>query len=485
MKTNQKIQNINSLLFGVVGFMLIAPLSVLFAAAFLIGMATFPLYSNLLPAGLLGDNLPGATGADDENTLLAKIKKQLEEAISGYEKTRKDSIKDSVEYKALTDKIAALESQAKNLKENADFATLVKELGALGVTVKALKESGLPTEERGFKNISEALTHAITEKKSELEAALKGDRNTPIHIALKVVGPISVTSTIAAGSTQNTITENTGIISTIRKRELTYLAYVSVGTIGTNRAVWVEETDEEGTPIMIAEGASKTQLDVQYVEQTMTVKKIGVYAKITTELMADIPQLVSFIEANLMKRLDIVLETQYFTGSGVGDNLKGLDQYATAFTGGALAGQVEDANELDVIEAIALQSKVAFGRPNVLFVHPSTMSKIKLIKDETGRPVWKDYITIDGSMKISGMTIVETTAITAGNFIGGDLSVVRVLIRENIGIQIGLDGNDFTKNLKTILLEKRVVQFVSGNDTGVIIDGDFASAIVLIAAGGI
>ena len=109
------------------------------------------------------------------------------------------------------------------------------------------------------------------------------------------------------------------------------------------------------------------------------------------------------------------------------------------------------------------------------------MSKIKLIKDSTDRPVWKDYITVTGDMVVSGMKVIETTAITEGYFLGGQMSVLNLLIREEMGIQIGLDGNDYTQNKKTLLAEKRLVQFCSANDTGVIIQGDLATAKAAIA----
>lgn len=403
------------------------------------------------------------------DALIAKLKSEIDTAIAEKGKADKAIVD------ALKKQVETLEAKAKESKE----ADVIKEVSDLTARLKALEEKAIEPVVKG-KTLVQALTDAFAEKKAEIDEIVKaGGRQTkPLSIELKVVGTMSVESTIGAGSTQNTITENTGIISTIRKRELVYLANVSVGSISNNRAVWVEETDEEGTPIMLGEGDAKTQLDVQYVEQTMSVKKIAVYGKVTTELMADIPQLISYIQNNLQKRMDIVLENQLFSGNGVGDNLKGAITYATAFAAGALADTIVDANELDVMEAVALQSKIAFGQPNAIFIHPSTMSKIKLIKDDNGRPVWKDYITIDGSFMISGMKVVETTAITAGDFVGGDMSVVNVLNREGLTIQIGLDGNDFTQNKKTMLLERRLTQFVSGNDTAVLVTGTFAQAII-------
>lgn len=361
------------------------------------------------------------------------------------------------------------------------FKALVSEHIEAMKTIKALQEK--PANEKSYKTIEEAITAAYKEKKKEIDALISapGEQKAPVGITIKTADVITTESTIGSGSTQYTLTQNTGIISTLRKRELTYAAQVSVGSIGTQRALWVEEQNEDGTPVFIGEGDTKTILDVEYVEKTESVKKIAVYGKVTMEMLADLPQLISYIKNNLMKRLDIKVEDKLVSAVGAGDDPKGAKYYATAFTGGSLAGTVASANELDVFEAIAMQCKEAYGIPNACMVHPSTVGAIKLIKDTTGRPVWKDYVTIDGNLKISGMTIVESNAITAGEFLGGDMSVLNLLYREELGIVIGLNGNDFIENKKTMLCEKRLVQFVSANDTQVLIKGDFTTAKAALA----
>jgi hypothetical protein len=60
------------------------------------------------------------------------------------------------------------------------------------------------------------------------------------------------------------------------------------------------------------------------------------------------------------------------------------------------------------------------------------------------------------------------------------LSVVNLLEREGLTVQIGLNGNDFIENKKTMLLERRMVQFVSANDTPVIVKGKFSTAITAL-----
>jgi hypothetical protein len=57
------------------------------------------------------------------------------------------------------------------------------------------------------------------------------------------------------------------------------------------------------------------------------------------------------------------------------------------------------------------------------------------------------------------------------------MTVLNVLFREQLTIQIGLDGNDFINNKKTILAESRLVQFASANDTPCLVKGVFEDAI--------
>jgi HK97 family phage major capsid protein len=344
----------------------------------------------------------------------------------------------------------------------------------LELEVKSLKENKV--EEKGFTTIKDALLDAFEQKRAELDQAINGRQSAPINIEVKAAVSMQVDNTIGAGSSFNSITQFTGVVSPIRQRELRYLANVSVGRTTGNQVYWIEEKDQQGTPIMLGEGDTKTQLSVRYEEATMSVKKIAVYGKVTTEMMADLPQLISYIENNLMKRMDIVAENQLLAGDGLGDNLKGAKTYATAFTGGTSALKIDNANEFDVISALSLQCQEANGMPNAVFVHPQTLTLMKTLKSTLdGQYLYPRWADSDGLL-IDGLRVIPSLAVTANEFIGGDLSVLNVLFREELALQIGLDGSDFINNKKTMLVEKRLAQYVSANDTAVLIKGDFTTA---------
>lgn len=384
-----------------------------------------------------------------------EIEKNVSNTTKEIEKSLDDKIKTAV--KEVDDKVLAVSKQADQIEMSLKNSQSKNEIPVTFV---------------------DALNDAVKEKSAEIERIAKGGKqNEPIVLEVrKAAVDLTTANTIGEGSTQVTITQNTGIVSTIRQRAERYLGNVSTGSISTNRALWVEETDEQGTPIFIAEGATKTQLSVKYVEKTQEVQKVAVYGKVTTEMMADTPQLISYIQNNLLKRVTVATETQLLTGDGTGENLKGLKTFATSFSAGSLALAIDNANEWDVLEAVALQVEIANGTPNAIFVHPSTLSKMKLVKDTNGVPVWKSYADNTGAITYAGMRVIGTTAVTAGEFIGGDTTVANVLFREGLTIQIGLDGNDFINNKKTILVEQRLVQFVSANDTPVIVKGVFSTA---------
>jgi hypothetical protein len=63
------------------------------------------------------------------------------------------------------------------------------------------------------------------------------------------------------------------------------------------------------------------------------------------------------------------------------------------------------------------------------------------------------------------------------DFIGGDLSVINVGFTGNMTVQIEMSGDDFINNLKTVLVEQELVQFVSANDTQVLVKGLLVNAI--------
>jgi len=382
--------------------------------------------------------------------------------------------------KQIADAIA--EAQKNNAsKEEVEALTakaeaIVKELEIHGMRLKAMAEK--PNATIGAsKDLRTALTEAFEAKSEEFKKLADGDVQT-----VKAVVNITDATTIdAAGSeSQYSLTTNTGIISKIRSRIMKYLSNVSVGRMTGNRVMWMEELDEQGTPIFIAEAATKTKISVRYEEREKKSKKIGVHAKVSTEFLRNLPQLVNYVRMNLVKRVDIVTEDQLFDGNDTGNNLAGLTGYASAFTGGSLAASIANPTTADVFRAIALQVEEAFGIASAIFVRPSVLAAMDVEKSVDGVYLLPPFRAMNGNI-VAGMELISSNGLPAGiDFIGGDLSVVNIAFADQLNVQVDMSGDDFINNLRTVLVEQELVQYVSANDTQVLVQGDIATAITAL-----
>ena len=58
---------------------------------------------------------------------------------------------------------------------------------------------------------------------------------------------------------------------------------------------------------------------------------------------------------------------------------------------------------------------------------------------------------------LRGMKVVLSPTVTAGKVLVVDSSQIELLVVEDLNVEIGTDADDFTKNVRTILGELRVV----------------------------
>jgi hypothetical protein len=376
--------------------------------------------------------------------------------------------------------VQAIKDSIEELKASSDLTEVKRVAANLEAEIAALKE--VKTDSPKAKTFVGKVREAFENNEAFKHFLATGKQNEAIVIEAKSAVTIGLDNTVydADSASQVSVTQNTGIISTIRQRILTYLgAGVSVGTLSGNKAMWIEELDEQGTPIFIGEGDDKTKLSVRYEEREKRARKIAVHGKVTDEMMRNLPMLITYIQNNLIKRVDIVTENQLFNGGDSGDNLAGIIGYATAFTGGGLYTPI--ATYADVFRALALQVQKANGVATAVFVKPQILAEMEVEKTNDGHYLMPPFMAADGT-RVAGIRLIASNALNnlTEDFVGGDLSVVQVLFSDNLSVQIGLDGNDFTKNLKTILVEQELVQFVSANDTQVLVKGTMAAAIAAL-----
>lgn len=403
----------------------------------------------------------------------------------------------------------AINSKAENASEMATKALntanslideLAKSKSASDAEIKSLRDdynemaaklskANFEKEEKSFKSWMDQISDIYKEKEMEIKEIASGRQKAPLIFDIKQPVTVGTDNTMdAVGSASHyLLTQNTGIVSQIRKRITSYLNNVSVGALSMDKpyGLWLEELDEQGNPIFIGEGDPKTQISVRYEAREKKAKKIAVYSKVTTEMLKYLPQLISFLQNNMMRRVDIATEQQLLTGDDMGDNLKGAILYSSAYTGGDLAGSIVAPNNWDALLGLISQARKAHGMVNGIYVKGGKLDSLLSVKDLQGQYILPAGVNVDAQGNISawGVPLYRTEADLAGfDFFGGDLSVINVGFTGAMTIQIGLDGNDFTNNKKTILVEQELVQYVSANDTPLLVKGSFEAAKTLLTA---
>jgi hypothetical protein len=183
------------------------------------------------------------------------------------------------------------------------------------------------------------------------------------------------------------------------------------------------------------------------------------------------------INNELMRELLKDVEQQVYDGDNVGTNLNGIKTVATAFAAGDFAGTVDNANDADVLTVAMNQIEVAEqDDPTYAFVHPNTITSLKLIKRSTTD---RDYIDrlamVAGQMTLDGMPIIKSTLIAKGEYLIGNFAAATVYDKGEIGIEVGRDSDDFTKNLVTVLAEWRGLCLVKTNRRPAFVTGVFAT----------
>ena len=252
--------------------------------------------------------------------------------------------------------------------------------------------------------------------------------------------------------------------------------------------MWIEELDEQGAPIFLGEQTTSPDASVRYEERRARAKTVAVAGTVTKDFLRYTNNLYNYFQNNLLKRMDIVTENGLFTGDGTGDNLNGLETYATAFDGGVgtkggagLVDAVDNATNWDVIKAVALQVYNSYGVASALFVDSDKLAEMEVSKDANNNYIMPPFKSADGNV-VSGMRLIPTTATlgTGIDFIGGDLSVVNVGLLLDTEIEIGRNGTDLKDRKWTVVMERQLTQFVSANDTQVLVKGDFTTAKALL-----
>lgn len=238
---------------------------------------------------------------------------------------------------------------------------------------------------------------------------------------------------------------------------------------------FVKESGYSNGAAATAEGTTLTQSDFDMTAADANVRKIGTYFRISEEMLADTPQLTSYLSARAPEKLLEVEDTQVLSGNGTAPNLSGIITDATAFAAGDLADSVDNANDFDVIVAALNQLAGANYNADTILLNPSDFHKILLLKD-TQNNYLKDQVYNGLQPVFMGVKVVLNTAIPAGDFLIGNFGVgTQLWVRDGINVEFFReDGTNVRDGFVTVRVSERIA--LTNYLPNAFVTGDFATA---------
>lgn len=253
---------------------------------------------------------------------------------------------------------------------------------------------------------------------------------------------------------------------------------LNVSQTTSSSVEYVREESYTRAAAPVAHGATKPFGALAYTLQTATVRTLAVWIPVTVQMLSDWPALKNLIDNRLLYDLRKEEEEQVMYGGGSGQEFAGIVPNAGHDISVSDA-RVTAPTIVDQVRIGMTDVKRSGYQPNALVIDPLDWEAIVLTKGDDDHYLAQVFPDNDGNMRVWGLKVVETVAAEenagnateARNLVVGDFKRGATLwIREEASVVIGMQNDDLTKNLRTILAEERAAFAVTAPDAFAVLE---------------
>ena len=259
-------------------------------------------------------------------------------------------------------------------------------------------------------------------------------------------------------------------------RVLTIRDLLPVGRTASNLVEYTKEnvfTNNAGPQYSSPdyENVTKPESGITFTLASAAVATLAHFIPVSRQVLDDSAQLESYVNGRLVYGLKLEEEDQLLNGNGTSGNLGGIlksgnyTAYNRAVTGDT---------KLDTIRRALTQAQLSEFTADAIVLNPADWETIELQKSSYGEYIFGgDMGPIDAlGPRIWGKRVVATNSIAAGTFLVGSFMMgAQIWDRQDAAVQISYeDGDNFKKNMATILAEERLAltvyrpaAFISGS----------------------
>ena len=235
--------------------------------------------------------------------------------------------------------------------------------------------------------------------------------------------------------------------------------------IGAPSIEFIQHVSSNGTPGVVAEGATKPE--VQFVTQKITLPalKIACHIAVTWESITDtggnsgLQDWYGYVQGEIMREVMDYENQQLLTGAGGTSALQGFFNVPGILTHNAASDTGTGVTALDSFEISIshMRTGAALAEPNLIVMHPYTWSNLRRLKDAYYRFLVAPDPTQDETKTLWGLDVLSTIACPQGQALMIDTTKFGyVVIREGLTMRVGYDSGDFTANMQRIVVEERL-----------------------------
>ena len=241
------------------------------------------------------------------------------------------------------------------------------------------------------------------------------------------------------------------------QRPLVVADLFAQGTTDSNAVSYMQETTFTNNAAAVLEGGVKPESALVFTATTDAVRKIAHWLPVTEEMLEDVPQIRSYIDARLILGVQLAEENQLLNGDGVAPNLLGLSKRA------GLAADVVRAATENNADAIFRQIMAIYGSsflmPTGIAMNPADWAVTALMKTTTG-----EYLTggpFAGALQVPtlwGLAVAVTPVQPATvALVGAYQQGAQIFRKGGIRVEASNSHQDFfIKNLVAIRAEERL-----------------------------
>lgn len=230
--------------------------------------------------------------------------------------------------------------------------------------------------------------------------------------------------------------------------------YIPTTPTSGNLIEFVRESSWTNNAAAVLEAGEKPESAITFTPQQMPVQTIAHIIRVTRQLAADAPALAAYIDLRMARGVASATETELVAGNGTAPHLSGLLHTGNYTPHGMSQGTGE--TNLDLIRKCALAIRTAGYRANAVLLNPSDYDTFLGMKDSSGKYLISDPVA-DRAPRLWGLDVIQSTAVTAGNFLVGDFNMANIWNREGTVVEMfEQDEDNVSKNLITIRAERRI-----------------------------